>query len=426
MKNIKILFLGSGNINPINVLTKNLIQFGTNNYIFDGLNLYEPGAAGVNTTYKHITNLWRISKRTVGEITIKEQMKLLIKGRLLTPILKILFSNHYHIGRSWLKYSQLITSEDWTRRMLEKINDYDFINAHYLCAWQSEIIPLIPPSKRVTISFWGSDLMASAGKYIYQVQFDALQRADAISTIPFEMEQIILSKFGRNLKSKIHHTFFGLTQDVIDDLNINKARYKQIGANLLKLHNINPVNYKYLIKLGYSSFETHNHIPIINHLGKLPYYLKSQICLVIPMTYGNNKSGYKEKVESSLMQNEISGVVFKEYLSHEEAVSLSFITNIMFNLRDSDAFNNSMSESLIAGSIVFNGIWLPYKMLQERGINYITVNSIIEIAEKLELTIQTFEKHINLAKQNAEKLNNWISGQGNTQKWEQAILGLIH
>lgn len=417
----KILFLGSGNINPINILCENLIRFGTYKYQFDGLNLYQPGTGGVKNNYQHITNQWLIEEREIKDIPISLIIKLAFHNSIRPQLIKLILRNHFHVGRTWLRFKQLVCRKEWLDKMLTVIQQYDIINIHFLSYWQAEIAIHIPTSKRVVISFWGSDLMSVAGKRIYGLQSDAINRADALTLIGAEMEQILLSKFGRNLKEKIHHVLFGLPQHLVTDLITNAQKYREYGESLLKAHGLSTKGYPYRIKLGYSAFESQNHLKIISQLGLLNADIRKQILLIVPMTYGGTREGYKEEVEHAIEQAHIKGLVLKEYLNNEQAISLSYITNIMFNLRDNDAFNNSMSESLIAGSLVFNGLWLPYKILQEHDIYYINVSKIEDLSEVFSNTISCFAQHLERSQHNSEKLNGWITGRANVLQWERAL-----
>ncbi|NJK95428.1 MAG: hypothetical protein HC905_11400 [Bacteroidales bacterium] len=62
--------MGSANINPINVLSKNLREFGSHEYLIDGLNLYKKGEAGVEADYKYLDNNFEITKESVQHDSI--------------------------------------------------------------------------------------------------------------------------------------------------------------------------------------------------------------------------------------------------------------------------------------------------------------------------------------------------------------------
>ena len=418
----KILILGSGGIQAINILCENLLRFGDFKYQFSGINLYNPGKGGITTNYDHIDDLYEIYPETsIRNISRGLIIKYLKKKFTLIRFIELVFQKRFKYRLIRRHIIDTIKEADYRFRILNKISEYEVVNVHYLSEWQSEIVPLIPENIWVVITPWGSDVMATAGPKTYALQYEAMQRANAITVTGPETEQIVLSKFGRNLKSKIHYTFIGLSENTVNSLRSEKERYLDIGNSLLKRFNKNASDYKYIIKLGYSAYETQNHIAILNEMSKLPGGILSNLLFIIPMTYGEFSEGYKEKVEQCLIEKTLNGIVLKDYLASEEAVSLSFISNIMFNLRDNDSFNNSMTESLIAGAVVFNGIWLPYKILKQKNVHYIDVYNINGMSVLFEEIISDFESHKKKSLMNAGILEGFISGKGNVENWEKAL-----
>ncbi|NJK95427.1 MAG: hypothetical protein HC905_11395 [Bacteroidales bacterium] len=111
--------------------------------------------------------------------------------------------------------------------------------------------------------------MATAGKEIYALQYDALQRANSIILPNKEMEEILLSKFGRNLKIKIKYALFGLEKEYVNNLIYNRSCLRNIGENILKKNGFELPKYKYVLKIGYNAFESQNHIKILHEISKL-------------------------------------------------------------------------------------------------------------------------------------------------------------
>lgn len=420
MEKVKILFLGSGNIGVINILCENLKQYGSCDYQFDGLNLYKKGQGGVTNDYQYITNQYDINERNLRTIPPKLILKAVSNKKSLLLICKLLVLNILHPLRILEGIKKIIKDYDWQIRVLKKIEDYEIINIHFLSNWQARLVPLIPIGKRVVISIWGSDLMAMAGKEIYSLQFDALQRADAITLVSPELEQILLSKFGRNLESKVTQALFGQTQDIVDRIRSDFIFYRAKGNSLLENYKLNADDYEYIVKVGYSAFESQNHIPILDQMGRLDPYLRQKTLFIIPMAYGDTSVDYINQVISSINSNNLNGIVLKEYLSIESSIALSCLCNIMFNLRNNDAFNNSMTESLLAGALVFNGSWLPYKILKDKGVFYIEVDRISNLSGIFEQILSDFESQHKKASDNPKILDGFISGKENVQKWEIA------
>ena len=416
----KVLFLGSGNISPINIICKNLLEHGTIQYQFDGLNMYDYGYTEKNP-YLYLTNNYIVNSSDepkewlkIFKLLPQARKKILIK-RIIKSCASFRFKKAYSLFKCELQFWNYILE------VLKIVKNYDVVNVQFLHHWSAEIVPLIPKNIRVVISFWGSDLMATSGVDAYKLQFDALQRADAISIFSTESQEILLSKFGRELLPKSFKVFYGLTSEQFLDLSQNKEAYKRTGQELLAKLGYNVNDFKYIFKVGYSSFPGQNHLKIIEKLELLSDDILNNALFIFPLTYGDKKE-YPETVRNRINQSKLNSLLLTEYLSGEEAKSISFISNIMLNLRTNDGFNNSMLESLLSGAIVLSGSWLPYSLLRQHNVYYCEVNNIEELRDVLSDIISDFENHLIQAEKNKEKLASILDGPNNAAKWEKVLI----
>jgi hypothetical protein len=419
---IKLLILGSGNVNPINFLSHDLKQYSSFSYQIDGLNLYRKGTNGVVQDYKYLDNIYEIVQKEQHlhipcKIKVKEVLKIIFSKHSIKKPSDIIsrIKNHLEL------YKINLSKKRYLDDTISFISNYDVVNVHWLDKAQAEITSLIPPTINVSIALWGSDLMDRAGKEIYALQYDALNRANSIIVTGQEMEEIVLAKFGRHLKPKIHHAIFGLEKEYFDQLTIGRNNLKETGISYFKQKGYDLNNYHYIVKVGYNAVETQNHISILNEISQLNKELLNKCFFIIPMTYGPCSNTYKEEVEHLLTRLNFNGTVIKDYLTDTQSKSISAVCNLMVNLRENDALNNSMLESLIAGAVVLNGLWLPYKTLKLRDIHYIEVPSLCRLLAVFSSTIYDFESHLEKAKNNADKLDGYICGKENILKWEKAF-----
>jgi hypothetical protein len=417
----KLLIMGSANIGPINILTKNLRDFSKETYQIDGLNLFNKGEGNVQNDYKYLDNNIEIQQRETKLINFKTLITIAKKAKNIKLLTKNLIQQRLNPKRALYHTVNKLQKEQYILQIVNFASNYDIVNVHYLSYWQAEILPHISKSTHVVITFWGSDLMASAEPYLYTLQFHACRRADAITVANSEMKEIVLSKFGRDLSTKTIIAPFGVDKDTFEYISNEKELLIKTGIDLFSKLHYNIMGYKYRIKVGYSAFESQNHIAIINQIALLTNELLQQVFLVIPMTYGFCRDGYKEEVETAMSKASLHGVVLCDYLTSHEAISLSVVTNIMLNLRANDAFNSSMSESLIAGALVINGAWLPYKDLKAKGLHQLEIYGTNQLKDKLVDALESFDKQVKECEKNQAIMHSWLVGHENTANWEHAF-----
>ncbi len=416
----KVLFIGSGNISPINILCKNLLDHGRVKYVFDGLNMYDYGYTEKNP-YLYLTNKYTIvakfdnTKWRKTFSALPKERKIELIKRIIKSCFLFRFKMGYGFFKSELKFWSYILD------ITKLASQYDIVNVQYLHDWSAELVSFLPERIKVIVSFWGSDLMASAGVKSYELQYNALKRADKVTVFSNESSEILLSKFGRDLKKKSFQVFYGFTTEQYLNLSNDTEKYYQIANELIKRYGYNLNNFKFVIKVGYSSFPNQNHIEILNQIKNLPLEILDQCLFILPMTYGDLEN-YPLQIEKIVKAMSINCIILKNYLSSEEAKSLSFGCNVMFNLRGNDGFNNSMLESLMAGAVVINGSWLPYSLLQQYNIYTIEICSILDLSSVLLEVMEDFDTHLNNSRDNRLKLRELVGGEATAKKWESVFL----
>ena len=114
------------------------------------------------------------------------------------------------IRKAYAFVYDLIRKKNQEQYFHSKFSEFDIINIHFLRPDFLKQIDFTSSKHRIFLSFWGSDLFQLSGVENYSKQLNAFNRADIISLHHPEMEQVFLSKFGKNLKHKVRKTIFGL------------------------------------------------------------------------------------------------------------------------------------------------------------------------------------------------------------------------
>jgi hypothetical protein len=425
-KNIRLLIYGSGNVNPINIVLENLRKYSGSNYQVNGLNLYENNQ--VTTSYKYFDEICKIKKVSYQNIPQQIRKKLIKKKLANKSSIKYLIRTAFKFDVKGLRNFVKSTIElaYYIHQHLEHFENYDVIDVHWITNERANIVAQAPSKCKVVLSFWGSDLMASSGISNYQSVLKAISRADAITLASLEMREIFLSKFGRHFKNKVQLTYYNKVDFPLaiegEAVNNMKSTWRELMAK----HGILLEQFKYVVKVGYSGFETQNHLTIIDQCFQLPEDVKKDLLLVIPMTYGATPA-YMEKVEEYAKEKGLAACILRDYLPEKYAISLSYICDVMLNLRDNDGFNNAMIETLMAGKILISGGWLPYSSLRKNKVYFHEVFDFEEVSDVLLYTIQNMEQEKEKAKANPVKLQVLLSEKENGLKWDAVynkVLGI--
>ena len=277
-----------------------------------------------------------------------------------------------------------------TAAMKKILKNYDVYHYHYLAPEFLSSLRYIPKDKKVLMTFWGSDLFQITGYENYKQQSEAFERADLITVNAIEIRETALAKYGRNLFSKMRFSDFGLNLQKLDFI---EGRNNPETIKAFKARYGIPEE-KIIITAGYSGSSKQRHIEILKELKTLDERIKRKIFVIIPMTYGLQfeSKDYLKKVEDYSENCGFGCKIFTEYMKHDELADFTVSSQIMLNLRDTDAINASMLESVFAGNIVVNGAWLPYGRLKRAGIYFPEVNSFSDINNTVTFIIDNFEE----------------------------------
>lgn len=325
------------------------------------------------------------------------------KKRSITEILK----NHTERNKLFRKIFKLrfkaaaeqilkkAKENEFSKQIRNIFQNYDIFHFHYLSPEYLSAIQFIPDNKKILLTFWGSDLYQVTGVNNYKRQLEGLARADLITVNALEIKEAVLTKFGRDLYPKLRDADFRLSKEKLNRID---KRKKENAVSCFKMkHGIQEE--KIIITLGYSASSKQRHVEILNILNELDEKIKNKIFVVIPMTYGleHEDEDYSEKVKSACERMSFGTKILVDYMVGDELVDFIISGEITLNLRDTDALNAAMLESLYSGNIVVNGAWLPYGKLRRLGIYY----KEIELKKELKSVIPEILENIEQEKKNA-------------------------
>lgn len=294
------------------------------------------------------------------------------------------------------------------------------VHIHYLNKQNLLWMDVLPKTCKVILSFWGSDLMTTPGGITeYQIQYTALRKAHVITTQTLDLRTILLSKYGQELLPKVHcMTFDPLSAKtgLIKDVSSIKSR-----RELKMKYNI--VQEKICIQVGYSAALGQNHLSIIKQIEALPQSQKDCLAIFIPLTY-NASGDYVPGLLKELQKVSFQTIPILEYVTDREMQSIISCCEIFISMRENDALNGAMIESLYAGNVVITGSWLPYGIYQRNTIYFQQIDQISDLKNKLSEVIENMNTIKEQVKGNKAKLESLFNPNEIAKRWANIYAAL--
>ena len=285
-------------------------------------------------------------------------------------------NNHHFLNK--IKFAKGIFQSLSFKNEIKKIETtYDAVHILYLSvSYRTIWRKLIEISQKQIITVFGGDFYKST-KLMRKLMRPMVESATIITATNPKTLQEFSNFYGIPAK-KTRVVRFGLSiLDEIDHVNeddILKFKYKYIIDKNKKL-----------IACGYNASMNQNIEKIIPELLKVQgiqqHYL---LCFQFPQT----QNSVCEKAISLCKKHKLKFVVFDDYLSDKELAIYRKSIDIMIQLQSTDSFSGAMQEHLYAGSKVITGKWLPYEVLDAKGVDF----SRIDRFDKLSETIETIVK----------------------------------
>ncbi len=405
----KILFFGPEITDFLNPLAKKLNDIGHTVDLIENRKIPRNNNS-ITQSYSTVLNYHEIigAKATVGDI-IKYVLKWEFIHKYFKEIIIDCLEGQCRIIRSFKNY---LNHRILNERFSPVFSQYDIINFHSLSIETLSFINYISKDTKIILSFWGSDLYQTSGLNNYYLQSATLKRADIITVFNYEMEMVVLSKFGFKLKSKIVHACLGIDDEIFDLMDRDKE--ERPNLNFLQKYNI-PEN-KIKITVSYSGNPVCNHLLILHELGKIENKIKEKLHLLVPMTYGNFTKEYMKEVLIALDNAKISYTLFDKFLSLDELAKSKVNSDIMIQMNKSDGFSTSVREALYADNILISAVWLPYSILRlENKFFYET--DFTKLSETVTFIIDNYEMIKQNLKGNSSKAKKITAFSQIFQPW---------
>ncbi|MEC4005486.1 hypothetical protein OX283_012520 [Flavobacterium sp. SUN052] len=301
----------------------------------------------------------------------------------------------------------------------KNFQEYDTFHFHFMQYSYLRELFLVPKNKKIVCTFWGSDLLRTNDILNFYFVKKALNNASIITCQSEELKEIILSKFGRNLITKIEISMFPVPEKTFDLIDLNSN-----NNHLIKSFKANNgyAQDKINILIGHSGSIFNNHLKIISSLKD--FSKKNKIHLIINLNYAiteNEKITYKQELIKALNQVECSYTVLEKFFVDEELALSRLASDVFIHAPISDALSGTMLELLYASNVVITGSWLPYKTFRKAKLNYYEISDFQEISSTLDLIVENFELEKEAQTANKFSIRNYFMSEKITEKWAEIL-----
>jgi glycosyltransferase involved in cell wall biosynthesis len=329
--------------------------------------------------------------------------------RVIPDAIATTFSRDPKLPRSWSRRFGEYTLEWRYAAVKQALERFDIYHWHCFDPWRLHLMRLLPANARLIVTLWGSDLFRTSGVHEYARQLFVTHRATAFTMASPEMREVFLSKFGRELYSRVHLLNYGAC-------NLPLVRHsRQHRSTFLAGHGI--AEDKIVICAGNNGSQANRHVEILNAIAALPLEIQHRVAVIVPMTYIQTPPSYVAEVRHAASRLPAPVVILDRYLEAEDVARLRGACDITIHVPVSDQMSAAMAEALYAGSVLITGAWLPYSMLRKHGLYYHAIESLDELSGRLAAVIDGIAEERKRAAEASSRIYGLMAWESVIPRW---------
>ena len=376
----------------------------------------------LSARYKLDVNLLEFRKNK-KEILIKEAFNKSIDLKTKIGLIDVFHSFYNpHFYFDFVKHFnfKLAIRAAFTAKKVKPIfTQHDVFNFHLLTANTLKYLEFIPKSKKIVLSFWGSDLLDPSPQFNPESIRRAVQRADSITLHSIEMREIFLSKYGRHLFDKVHILLVVEDTEMLEKIVSKIPEKERIIVKFKEKYNI-PSNHK-IVTIGHSGHDIDNHLVVLKSFALLKEAAKKEITLVLPMTYGCKELNYFEEIKMVCKKNHLNCLILDTFLTEDEIIELRIVSEIHVRTPKFDAFSLALCETFCADNIIITGAWLPYSRLRFSGAYFCEIDFYEKLTPLIEKVLLNFRENQRRHAGNHKKIIQMFKDENCSEKFYKAL-----
>ncbi len=312
------------------------------------------------------------------------------------------------------KRMNIILSGLLNRHAFMKTEKYDLVSFHYITNRTLFMIPIAKHySKKVIVSYWGSDLLRNSNRRCLTKWF--YRDVDLITMTTSSLIRKFRKTYGAGFDNKIRLIDFGsANMEMISEKSKVKSDYHdKYGIDKRKV----------IISIGYNSNREHQHLNVLEQICRLPEEQRTKIHLLLRLTYGSGDDHYIERIQKMVNDTGCSSTLFTTYLSDEMIAEITLITDIFINAQITDAQSATVCEHLYSRCVVFNPSWIQYDVLKKNSF-YLEYNCFEDLYQLLSNNIVKKEnsQYRSYLEDNERRLYKICSWNSYIPRWRNAYI----
>ncbi len=174
---------------------------------------------------------------------------------------------------------------------------------------------------------------------------------------------------------------------------------------------------KIIIACGYNAGEAHQHLKIIRALEMVEEHEKDRIFLLFLMTYPKNRDEYIDEVVKEAIDAGFRCKVVTSFLSYEQMAQYEECLDVLISMQTTDQLSSTILENLYCGNIIVAGNWLPYGILSEMGLFFVSFGDEEELKDVIEDILFRKDEYLGYCKQNRDKVYDLSSWDNAVKLW---------
>lgn len=183
---------------------------------------------------------------------------------------------------------------------------------------------------------------------------------------------------------------------------------------------------KVIVTCGHNARKEHQHKEIIGQLSILEDEIIGMAEFVFPMTYGDSGK-YTDGIRRLLSETKITSLIMTRFMNSEEMARYAACSDIMVHVQTTDQLSSTMLQEMHAGAVVIAGSWLPYQMLKDKGVYFLTIDSISELSAVLTDVIRNLKDYKKRCEGNRKiiyEMSSWNHVAARWKRlWDEELLG---
>jgi glycosyltransferase involved in cell wall biosynthesis len=144
---------------------------------------------------------------------------------------------------------------------------------------------------------------------------------------------------------------------------------------------------------------------------------KDRIFLLFLMTYPKNRDEYIDEVVKEAIDAGFRCKVVTSFLSYEQMAQYEECLDVLISMQTTDQLSSTILENLYCGNIIVAGNWLPYGILSEMGLFFVSFGDEEELKDVIEDILFRKDEYLGYCKQNRDKVYDLSSWDNAVKLW---------